>query len=118
MARKERNNAAEYARRVELAHERGFSSVREETKFRRETKFERDIAGRSEEWNERFPGVDYRQANPKQLYAFYNAIVEPTSTGSSPTGMDKHNAVAYFIEWEDMSEEDAVAAMKEAFGYE
>lgn len=116
MAR-ERNHAAEYARRLELAHERGFSSVREETEFRKESKFEREIAGESEEWQSRFPG-DWRQANPQQLSAFYESVVEPTSTGREPTGMDKHNAVAYFIEYEDMSEEEAVAAMKEAFGYE
>lgn len=118
MAKRERNNAAEWARRKELAQERGFSSVYKERQYRRETKFEREIAGESEEWQSRFPGVDWRQANPKQLTAFYEAIVEPTSTGRVPTGMDKHKAVAYFIEWEDMSEDDAVAAMKEAFGYE
>lgn len=55
---------------------------------------------------------------PQQVTAFYEAIIEPTSTGQPPTGMDKHRAVAYFIKWEDMSEEQAVAAMKEAFGYE
>lgn len=117
MARKERDNAAEWARRVELAHERGFSSVYEEQQFRKETKFEREIAGMSEEWQERHPG-DWRRADPNQLAAFYESVVEPTATGREPTGMDKHNAVAYFIEYEDMSEDEAVAAMKEAFGYE
>lgn len=116
MAR-QRDYAAEHARRVELAHERGFSSAAEERAFRAETKFEREIAGESEEWQSRFPG-DYRQANPQQLSAFYEAVIEPTTSGREPTGMDKHNAVAYFIEYEDMSEEEAVAAMKEAFGYE
>ena len=116
MAR-QRDYAAEYARRQELAAERGFSSYSEERTFRRETRFEREIAGESEEWQSRFPG-DWRQADPTQLNAFYEAVVEPTSTGREPTGMDKHNAVAYFIEYEDMSEEEAVAAMKEAFGYE
>ena len=112
-----RDYAAEYERREELAHERGFESYAEERAFREETQFERELAGSSEEWQERHGG-DWRQDNPQQLAAFYENVLEPQMNGEPPSGMDKHNAVAYFIEWEDMDEDDAVAAMKEAFGYE
>lgn len=114
-----RNYAAEYARRQELAAERGFSSYSEERAFRAETKFEREIAGESAEWEKWHPeGGDWRSASPKQLAAFYENIIEPTSHGGEPTGIEKHNAVQYFMDYEDMSQEEAVAAMKEAFGYE
>lgn len=115
MAR-QRDYHAEEVRRNELAQERGFSNRAEERAFRAETKFEREVAGESEEWQSSHPG-DWRQANPEQLNAFYEKVLEPASRGNV-TGMDKHNAVAYYIEYEDMSEDDAVAAMKEAFNYE
>lgn len=115
MAR-QRDYAAEYARRSELAQQRGFESYSAERSLRAETKFEREVAGESEEWQSSHPG-DWRQANPEQLAAFYEKVLEPQMRGNV-TGMDKHNAVAYYIEYEDMSEDDAVAAMKEAFNYE
>jgi hypothetical protein len=111
---KERNHAATYQRRVELARERGFDSLRAEREYRAETKWERDIAGNSEEWHQMHPG-DWRSANPRQLNAFYEAVVEPGSRGGV-TGLDRHNAVAYYIEFEDMSEDEAVDAMRENFG--
>lgn len=109
-----RDYAAEYARRQELAEQRGFSSYSEERAFRRETSFEREIAGESAEYKEMHPGIDWRQENPQQLAAFYENVVEPSSRGV--TGLDRHNAVAYYIEYEDMSEDEAVAAMRENFG--
>ena len=115
MAR-QRDYAAEEARRNELARERGFESRSAERAYRSETKFEREVAGESEEWQQSHPG-DWRHANPEQLNAFYEKVLEPQMRGNV-TGMDKHNAVAYYIEFEDMSEDEAVAAMKEAFNYE
>jgi hypothetical protein len=115
---RERDYAAEYAHRQELAQERGFSSYGEEREFRYETRFEREIAGESELWREFGPGGDYRSADPQQLAGFYEFVLEPTMHGGEPTGMEKHNAVSYFIDEFDMTEDEAVAAMKEAFGYE
>lgn len=113
MAR-QRDYAAEYAARVERAHERGFSSLSEERQFRSETKWEREIAGMSEEWRN-IHSQDYRQANPRELAAFYEMVVEPSSTGTV-TGQERHLAVAYFVEYEDYSQEDAIAAMRALYG--
>jgi hypothetical protein len=112
-----RDYAAEYAHRVELAHQRGFESYSAEREYRSETQFEREIAGQSELWQERMPG-DWRSASPEQLAGFYEYVIEPLSHGGDITGMEKHNAVAYFIDYFDMSEDEAVEAMREAFQYE
>jgi hypothetical protein len=114
MAR-QRNYAAEYVARQERATERGFSSYYEERQFRVETAFEREIAGESIEWQERNPG-DWRSANPEALAMFYERVLEPMTNGQPVTGMDRHNAVAFFIEYEDMSEEAAIDAMRELYG--
>jgi hypothetical protein len=117
MMARQRDYHAEEVRRNELAQERGFSNRAEERAYRSETKFEREIAGQDETWQQKF-GTDWQHANPRQLASYYENVLEPQLDGREVTGLDKHNAVAYYIEFEGMTEDEAVAAMKEAFGYE
>ena len=113
MAR-QRDYAAEYAARQERAREHGFQTYTEERRFRESTRFEREIAGLSEEWRNLHPG-NYRTANPVELAAFYRMVVEPSSTGRV-TGEERRLAVAYFIEYEDYSEQEAIEAMRSLYG--
>jgi hypothetical protein len=113
MAR-QRDYAAEYAARQERAREHGFESYAAERAYRSETKWEREIAGTSTEWQERHPG-DWRNANPEQLNAYYENVLVPMMSGTV-TNMDRHNAVQYFVDYEDMTVEEAIAAMREILG--
>lgn len=75
-----RHGAAEYARQKELAHERGFSSVRE----------------------------------MREAYAERREII--SSADEEPTGRNRHDLVQYYIDYEGMSQEEAIAAMREIWG--
>lgn len=55
--------------------------------------------------------------SPKEMYEAYaerRAIIE--ESGEEPTGRNRHELVSYYIDYEGMSEEEAVAAMREVWG--
>lgn len=75
-----RQYASEYARQRDLAHERGFDSVRE----------------------------------MREAYAERNHIL--SDAGEQPTGRDRHDIISYYIDYEGMTEDEAIAAMREIWG--
>jgi hypothetical protein len=50
----------------------------------------------------------------REAYAERNAIIE--EGGEEPTGRTRHELVSYFIDYEGMTEDEAVAAMREIWG--
>jgi hypothetical protein len=78
---RQRDSAAEYARERQLAHERGFSSVREMRDAFRER---------------------------REILA---------DAGEEPTGRNRHDLVSYFIDYEGMTEDEAIAAMRAIWGH-
>lgn len=113
---------AEYVARQERAIEVGFSGYSEQRVFRSEHIEELAFAKESLAWRE-LHGTDVGLHNEKQMNAFYEQVLQggefTTITGITPdtvTGAMRHEAVAYFMEWEGYDESEAVAAMRDLYG--
>lgn len=50
----------------------------------------------------------------KDAYRERNEII--SEAGEEPTGRSRHDLVSYFIDYEGMTEDEAVAAMREIWG--
>lgn len=50
----------------------------------------------------------------REAYAVRNEVLE--DAGDEPTGRDRHDLIAYYIDYEGMNEDEAIAAMREIWG--
>ena len=119
MPRSAEANNAYYNRRDKQARDRGFNSYGEERRFKESHRETLDEVGQSQLYREMYE-TDYHRMNPEQLLAFSREILEPYSEweGSDlyATGGARHGAVTYFIEYEGMDEEQAIAEMRLLYG--
>lgn len=97
------------ARRNELAQERGFQNYYEERKFREETKEERAQAAEA-------LGVSPERGDPNRLVDYYEKVLVPIATEEEITGIMRHDYIAWLIEHEGLTEEEAIDAMREFYG--
>lgn len=103
-----RDYKAEFNAREQQAIDRGFRSYREERVFKETHREQLDIAG------EEFNVPDYRRINPNQLNAYYERMIEHVEDYHQ--GANMHNAMAYGIQWLDMTEDEALEYAREIFG--
>jgi hypothetical protein len=56
-------------------------------------------------------------STPQEMKDAYHERSEIIAdAGDEPTGRSRHDLVSYFIDYEGMTEDEAVAAMREIFG--
>jgi len=110
-----RDYAGEYARRNARAQERGFKGYTAERVYKVYNEEELNAVKESSLYALYHEGQRADQADPRQLRAFYYAIEQYEGT-NEPTGKLRHDAVSYFTEYEGMTEEEAIAAMRLIYG--
>jgi hypothetical protein len=111
-------NKAIYARRKARAQEQGFTGYGQKRGYKESHK--EQLSDESTDWigyRELHPDVDdIRTDNPRRLVAYYENIIVAQESDDMPEGEKRHLAVAYFRQWEDQSEDEAVASMREIYG--
>jgi hypothetical protein len=112
---REENNAY-YAYRNERARSNGFRGYAQERKYREEHREALDIAGQSAEWRLRHQTGDYRSFNPKMVVEFVKHTEEYGYYDEYASGEARHDLVAYYMDYEGMSVDDAIEAMREIYG--
>lgn len=118
MAPKQRDRKAEYEARNERAKDRGFDSYAEERRYKEALK--RRLT--PDEFKEVVRRTKYRIGpssytyNPKQANAWQRDIGQYAGHEGEPRGEMRHAAVRYFTEWEGMTQDDAVNAMRNLYG--
>jgi hypothetical protein len=115
-------NRATYERRKQRAINEGFSGYGSMRGYK-EKHVEKLPQEYSDEWigyRELHPDVhDLRRDNPRRLVAYYENIIQPQNdedNSDMTLGYKRHLAVGYFRQWEDMSEQEAVDAMRSIYG--
>ena len=110
-------NKQYYTFRDQRSKDWGFTGYRQERKYREEHRGSIDEAGHSLAWRQtHYEQGDYRSNNPKQLEAFKTQILDVANNPYLTLGDKRHAAVAYFVEWENVSQEEAIAAMRLIYG--
>ena len=119
MAR-QRDYHAEYVARTERAKDAGFRSYGEMRSFNKENagtlNAMRGDSFASAMWRESHPDTPDPRSDPIAASAFYDDIVVPYEAEGEVTGQMRHDAVAYFIDYEGMSEDEAIEAMRDIYG--
>lgn len=110
-----RDYAGEYARRNARAQERGFQSYNTERVYKVAHKLEIEHVKQSVVFQQTHNHERADLLDPKQLTAFYYAV-EQYEGSDTPTGDMRHAAVQYFIEYEDMSVDEAIEEMRIIYG--
>ena len=126
MARKRKDTAYESANR--RARERGFHNVYDERKYRERHREEIESA---KEFVRRPTTRAGRTYNPEEARAYARAFMAEerylTKSGElrkrgkgrapdSLQGSMRHFAIAYFVDYEGMDQEEAIAAMRDVYG--
>ncbi len=104
------------------ARERGFSSVYDERQYKKRHREEIESGRPFVQRRTRKGGTTY---NPEQAVAFTKAFVSANFTAAGEfskrltqdeEGRLRHFAIAYFVDYEGMDQDEAIAAMRDVYG--